>query len=95
MVRFQRIGRPGVARFRLVAQEKRISSKSPALEVLGAYNPAAEDGKKIANLKKERLDHWLRMGAQLSPAADKLLRKEKHLPELAPAPAPAPAPAAK
>ena len=76
-IRFQRIGKPKVAKFRLVAVESRRGPKTPPLEVLAAYDPKAKDGEKITNMKKERFDTWVKTGAQLSPAAQRLLKKEK------------------
>ncbi|MBI2070518.1 MAG: 30S ribosomal protein S16 [Elusimicrobia bacterium] len=78
-IRFQRIGKPKAAHFRLVAVESTRGTNTPPLEVLGSYNPKAKDGEKVKNFKKERLDTWIKNGAQLSPAAGRLLRKEKIL----------------
>ena len=78
-IRFARVGKPGKALFRLVAMNSKKSTKSPALEILGAYNPSSKDGEKITNLKKERLDHWIKVGAQLSDSTGRILKKENHL----------------
>ncbi|MBI4064672.1 MAG: 30S ribosomal protein S16 [Elusimicrobia bacterium] len=78
-IRFQRIGRNKISRFRLIAIDSRRGPKTPALEILGAYNPGAKDGEKITNLKKERLTDWVKQGAQVSDSAKRILTKEKQL----------------
>lgn len=79
-VRFLRTGKPHVARYRLVAVDSAKSNRAPALEILAAYNPHAKDGEKVTNFKKDRVDYWVKCGAQISEAAKRLLKKEKLLP---------------
>lgn len=76
-VRFLRIGKPRVAKFRLVAVDSRRGPKTPPIEILGAYDPKAKDGDKLQQVKKERVQHWIKNGAQLSDSAKRLLQKEK------------------
>lgn len=78
-IRFQRIGKTKAARYRLVAIDSRKGPKTPSLEILGAYNPHAKDGEKLANIKKDRLEQWIKCGAQVSESAKRLLSKEKVL----------------
>ena len=76
-IRFFRVGKPHVHHFRLVAIDSRKGPRTPPLEVLAAYNPKAKDGEKIKNFKQERVDHWIKCGAQISEGARRLLKKEK------------------
>lgn len=76
-IRFLRVGKPHINRFRLVATDARKGPQSPPLEILGSYDPRAKDGEKIKNLKKERLEHWVKVGAQLSESVERLFKKEK------------------
>lgn len=78
-VRLTRIGRRNQPSFRLVAIDSHKSVQALPLEVLAAYNPKAKDNAKLQNVKKERLEYWLKNGAQLSATVKKLLTKEKYL----------------
>ena len=78
-VRFLRVGKPHISQYRLVAVDSSRGPKAPPLEILGSYDPRAKDGEKVKNLKKERLTHWIKVGAQLSDSVDRLLKKEKSL----------------
>lgn len=101
-IRLQRIGKPGHAYFRIVALEHTSRVKGKYLELLGSYDPH----KKVLQAKKERIEHWVKQGAQLSPTANNLLinhniiqgekmqswkPKKKEQPAAAATPAPAPA----
>lgn len=78
-IRFSRIGRNNINRFRLVAIPSTRGPQTPALEILGDYDPTAKDGEKLQRIKKERLETWIKNGAQVSESATRLLRKEKFL----------------
>ncbi len=71
-IRLQRIGKKNEPHFRLVLTEKSSAVKSKALEILGNYNPRQKD----KAFKKDRILHWLSVGAQLSDTAFNLLHKE-------------------
>ena len=68
-IRLQRIGKRGQAYFRLVVLEHTQKPKGRYLEDLGSYDPHA----KIVNAKKERIQHWVSKGAQLSATVNNLL----------------------
>ncbi|GEM_PF-5288814 len=78
-IRFLRVGKPHISQFRLVAIDSSRGPKSPPLEILGSYNPRAEDGEKLKNIKKERLEYWIKNGGQPSDSVGRLLKKEKVL----------------
>src|SRR3989344_1574856 len=69
VIRFQRIGKKGQAYFRIVATEHTKKPKGEFLELLGSYDPH----KKVLICKKDRIQHWISMGAQLSPTVNNLL----------------------
>jgi len=103
MIRLQRVGRVNDSSFRVVVTDKRNATKSGRfLEILGSYN--ARFGK--AELKRDRVEHWMKNGVQLTAtvhnlfANHKLIQKKKHTfankpkkVEAAPAAEVAPAPA--
>lgn len=69
-IRLQRIGRKNEAAFRLVVTDSKNGPQSGKfLEILGSQTPKTE----AVTLKKERILHWVKNGAQLSPTAHNLL----------------------
>jgi len=74
MIRLQRFGRKNDPSFRVVLTDRRNSPKSRNFtEILGDYNVK---GGKIT-LKKERILHWIKMGAKTSPTMHNFLVSEK------------------
>jgi len=71
-IRLQRTGRTNEQQFRLVLTEKTSAAKKKAIEILGHYDPK----NKTKSFKKERIEHWLKMGAQPSDTAFNLLHSE-------------------
>ena len=59
-VRFQRVGKRHQPSYRLVVVERRSKLSGPPIEYVGHYNPATKEGA----TNKERLLHWLRVGAK-------------------------------
>jgi small subunit ribosomal protein S16 len=59
-IKLQRIGKIHQPSYRLVVAEKRSKMAAPPVEDLGSYNPLS----KAAALNKERVLHWIKMGAQ-------------------------------
>ncbi len=61
--------------FRIIVIEKGRSRDARAIEELGFYDPA----KKPAALKinKERIDYWVKKGAELSSTVKSLIKKSK------------------
>jgi len=71
-LRFQRQGKKKDFIFRIVAVDSRFSSKSgKAKEILGWWDPK----KNKFELKKERIEHWLKNGAQVSNSCFNLFVK--------------------
>lgn len=73
-IRLSRTGKKGQPNFRLIIQEKTVSPKRKALEILGHYNPARQP--KIFEIKEERVRHWLKIGAEPSDTVATLLKKK-------------------
>ncbi len=68
-IKLQRKGKPGHAHFRLVILEHTRRLTGSYLELLGSYDPH----KKTLQAKKERIQHWLSKGVQMSPTVNNLL----------------------
>ena len=71
-IKLQRIGKKHQPSYRLVVAEKRSKMAAPPVEDLGSYNPFT----KATTIKKERVSHWVKMGAQPTVTAHNLLVKE-------------------
>ncbi len=68
-IRLQRIGKRGQAYFRVVVAEHTKKPKGEFLELLGSYNPH----EKKFSIKRERAEHWMSKGAQISPTVNNLM----------------------
>lgn len=102
MIRFQRIGRKNDAAFRIAVLEKASGPKAGKyVDLVGTYNPKT----KATTLQADRIQDWIKKGAQVSPSVHNLLvskgviegKKVNVLPKKTPikkpeeaAPAPAP-----
>ena len=72
-IRLQRIGRKNEAAFRLMVTESKNSSQSGKfLEILGTHTVKSD----TVNFKKDRILHWIKQGAQVSPRVHNMLIKE-------------------
>lgn len=72
-IRLQRIGRKNEPAFRMVVTDSKNAPQSGRfLEVLGSYTVKSDD----VVLKKERILHWIKSGAQVSDTARNMLVKQ-------------------
>jgi len=71
-IRFARVGRKNKAQFRIVVQEHTLAPTGRHVEVLGSYDPH----QKKAVLKAEKIQEWIKKGAQVSDTAYNLFVKE-------------------
>lgn len=72
-IRLRRIGKnpKGKPHFRVSVFDQRKGRDSSFIEELGYYNPISKQIK----IKKERLDFWLKNGAQISPTVKNLVKR--------------------
>ena len=71
-IKLQRIGKKHQPSYRLVVAERRSKMAAPPTEDLGAYNSFT----KKAAFNKDRVAHWLKVGAQPTVTAHNILVKE-------------------
>lgn len=71
-IRFNRVGKKDQASFRIALQEKTKAPGKRHIEMLGSYDPH----KKGSVLKKDRILHWIGLGAELSDSVYNLLVRE-------------------
>jgi small subunit ribosomal protein S16 len=81
MIRLARFGAKKKPTYRVVVMDKEKARNSRNVEVVGFYNPISQPA--TVNLKHERIEYWLKNGAQPSETVGRLLKNN-------PAPAPAP-----
>lgn len=72
-LRMQRLGKPKRPFYRLVAIDQRSKRDGKPIEVLGQYDPMAVD-QKLSNVNQERMQYWLKQGAQASKTVSLLLK---------------------
>ena len=82
MIRLARFGAKKKPSYRVVVIDKERARDSRSVEVVGFYNPISQPP--VVSLKHERIDYWLKSGAQPSDTVTRLLKNN-------PAPAPVPA----
>ncbi len=74
MIRLARFGAKKKPTYRLVVIEKERARDSRAVEVVGHYNPVAHP--KVVSLKRDRIDFWMKNGAQPSDTVARLLKSQ-------------------
>ncbi len=68
-----RLSRSGVRNhpfYRIVAIEDKKGPKGKFLDIVGYWHPA----KKTLKIDKKILEKWIKVGAKISPAVEKILR---------------------
>jgi len=76
-LRLQRAGRSAKKRynFRIVAMSKKAPKNGKYLELLGHYDPARKPA--TLELKHEKIEAWIKKGAQMSDTVRSLVVKSK------------------
>jgi small subunit ribosomal protein S16 len=73
MIRMARFGAKKKPSYRLVVIDKERARDSKAIEVVGTYDPVAQPQQ--VNLNHDRIEHWMKNGAQPSDRVTWLLKK--------------------
>ena len=74
-IRLKKTGRKHLPCYRVVAADGRAKRDGKVLEILGYYDPLAADADKQFVVKRERVQHWLGVGAQPTDTVASLLKK--------------------
>ncbi len=72
MIRLARFGAKKKPTYRLVVIEKERARNSIAVEVVGHYNPVSKPKEVV--IKHDRVQHWVKNGAQPSDTVARLLK---------------------
>lgn len=75
-LRLKRFGRRHRSFYRVSAMDSRAPRDGRVIEELGWYDPQAKDTQNQISLKRERIEHWLKVGAQPSETVRRLLRRQ-------------------
>jgi len=74
-IRLARFGAKKKPTYRLVVVERTRDNQGTVLEYLGSYNPRSNP--KNIQLEKERIEYWIKMGAQPTATVHNMLVSEK------------------
>ncbi len=72
-IRLARFGAKKKPTYRVVVIERERARNSRSVEVVGTYNPIANPTQVL--LKHDRIQHWIKNGAQPSATVSRLMRK--------------------
>jgi small subunit ribosomal protein S16 len=72
-IRMRRVGSKKKPYFRVVVTEARAARESDFVENVGTYHPRSKPAR--VEINKERVQHWLKMGARPSDSVRTLLAK--------------------
>ena len=75
-LRLKRMGRRHLVFYRLNAIDSRSPRDGRVVEQLGWYDPLAKEPEKQTSLNRERIEHWLKVGAQPSNTVRNLLAQQ-------------------
>ena len=77
-IRLRRTGSKKRPFFRVVVTDSRTARDSSFVEIVGHYNPRLKPAK--VQIDRERIDHWVGKGAQLSSTVRTLLKRHLSTP---------------
>jgi small subunit ribosomal protein S16 len=76
-IRLQRRGAKHNPCYRIVATDSRKPRDGRFIEILGNYTPKAKQTEHIFNVKVNRIDYWLSVGAQPTDTVRSLIKKAR------------------
>ena len=74
-IRMKRFGTKDRASWRIVVSEAKMPRDGRFIEEIGYYDPLPKQEKLV--VKQDRLDYWVKNGAQMSEAIKSLLKRQK------------------
>ncbi len=73
VIRLKRLGTKKMPHQRIIVIDSHKGRDMKAIEELGYYDPTKTPA--FGNLKKERILHWIKLGAKPSPTVANIFRK--------------------
>jgi small subunit ribosomal protein S16 len=86
-IRLRRAGSKKRPFFRVVVTDSRTARDSRFVEILGHYNPRSKPA--VVRVDKERVEYWMKQGAQPSDSVRTLIARHLTAPPAPPVAAPA------
>ena len=77
VIRMARGGAKNRPFYNVVVADSRMPRDGRFIERIGFYNPKASQNEPKFRLKLDRVDHWVKLGAQPSDAVKKLIKRGK------------------
>ncbi len=78
-IRLQRGGAKHAPHYRVVIAESSSRRDGRFVEKVGTYDPCNKDESQQLNLKLERIDYWLSVGAQPTDTTRSLIKRARRL----------------
>ncbi|RME17726.1 MAG: 30S ribosomal protein S16 [Bdellovibrio sp.] len=75
VIRLARQGAVHRPKYRVTVADRRFASTGRFIEVVGYYNPFARGTEKALDLKMDRIDEWIKKGAQPTKRVKSLMKK--------------------
>lgn len=75
-LRLKRMGRRHCSFYRISAMDGRTPRDGRVIEELGWYDPNATEPERQLSLDRQRIEHWLSVGAQPSDTVRNLLKQQ-------------------
>ena len=76
-IRLMRTGKHKQPSYRVIAKEARTPRSGDYIELLGFYNPLSTTDR--VRFNKERIEHWLSVGAQPTDVVRRLLKSHSDI----------------
>ena len=75
-IRLKKLGRRHLPFYRIVAADSKCGRNGREIEVLGTYDPVNKEEGKVVAINRERVQHWLSVGAQPSDTVRSILKAQ-------------------
>ena len=77
VIRLARVGTKHEPKYRVTVADKKFHATKRFIEVVGHYNPTPRGKEKGLHLEIDKIDSWIKKGAQPSETVRSLIRKFK------------------
>jgi small subunit ribosomal protein S16 len=73
VIRLKRVGKKKKPSYRIVVAERKNPRDGKTIDSIGIYDPFLDNSEKV-KLNKEKLDTWVKKGAQISEGTKSILK---------------------
>lgn len=75
VIRLARVGCKHNPKYRVAVADQRRAATGKYIEIIGNFNPCPRGQEKGLELKMDRVEHWMKLGAQPTTRVKSLIRK--------------------